>query len=137
MAVFHALRYYKSPHMEVHWRDADDEWQCRAHPAFMISMGNSRRTGGLFYVTPDAVMDDGLLDIAIVPHKSKLEVLRLLPKTFTGAHRNDPTIHFDRCVEVKVSSTRPVPVHLDGEVVMDDVSAAHVEILPRRLEIIL
>jgi diacylglycerol kinase family enzyme len=81
-------------------------------------------------------MDDGLLDMAIVPHKSKLEVLLLLPKTFTGAHRNDPTIHFDRVVEVKVQSARPVPVHLDGEVVMDNVCAAHVEILPRRLEIV-
>jgi YegS/Rv2252/BmrU family lipid kinase len=136
VAVFKALRYYTSPHMEVHWRNAANEWQRRAHPAFMISMGNSRRTGGLFYVTPDAVMDDGLLDIAIVPHKSKWEVLRLLPKTFTGAHRNDPTIHFDRCIEIKVQSARPVPVHLDGEVVMEDVNTAHVEILPRRLEIV-
>jgi diacylglycerol kinase family enzyme len=74
--------------------------------------------------------------MAIVPHKSKLEVLWMLPQTFTGAHRNDPTILFDRCLEIQVSSSRPVPVHLDGEVVMDDVSSAHVEILPRRLEIV-
>jgi diacylglycerol kinase family enzyme len=136
VAVFKALRYYTSPQMEIRWKNAAGEWQHRSHPAFMISLGNSRRTGGLFYVTPDAIMDDGLLDLAIVPDKKKLEVLMLLPKTFSGAHRNDPTIFFDRCVEVKVSSTRPVPVHLDGEVVMDDVSSAHVEILPRRLEII-
>jgi YegS/Rv2252/BmrU family lipid kinase len=137
VAVFQALRYYTSPHMEVEWRNGTNQWHRRAHTAFMISMGNSRRTGGLFYVTPDAVMDDGLLDLAIVPHKTKLQVLRMLPKTFTGAHRNDPTIHFARCVEVKVSSARPVPVHLDGEVVMHDVCAAHVEVLPRRLEIVL
>jgi YegS/Rv2252/BmrU family lipid kinase len=136
VAVFHALRGYTSPHMEVRWRDAASEWQQRAQPSFMISLGNSRRTGGLFYVTPDAVMDDGLLDLAIVPHKSKLEVLWLLPKTFTGSHRNDPSIHFDRCLELQVSSARPVPVHLDGEVVMDDVSNAHIEVFHRRLEIV-
>jgi YegS/Rv2252/BmrU family lipid kinase len=136
VAVFKALTTYHSPHMEVQWHNGTNEWKRRAHPAFMISMGNSRRTGGMFYVNPDALMDDGLLDIAIVPHKSKWEVLRLLPKTFTGAHRHDPTICFDRCVEVKINSTRPVPVHLDGEVVMDDVSNAHVEILPKRLEIV-
>jgi diacylglycerol kinase (ATP) len=136
VAVFQAMRYYTSPHMEVHWRNAANMWHQRSLPGFMVSMGNSRRTGGLFYVTPDAVMDDGLLDIAIVPHKTKFEILRLLPKTFTGAHRNDPTIQFDRCVEIKVSSTRPVPVHLDGEVVMEDLCNAHVEILHRRLEII-
>ena len=60
----------------------------------------------------------------------------LLPKTFTGAHRTDPSILFDRCLEIKVDSARPVPVHLDGEVVMDDVSAAHVEIFHKRLEIV-
>jgi YegS/Rv2252/BmrU family lipid kinase len=136
VAVFQALRDYTSPHMEISWRDAAGEWQQRAHAAFMISLGNSRRTGGMFYVNPDAVMDDGLLDLAIVPDKTKLEVLWMLPQTFTGAHRHDPRILFDRCIEVKVSSTRPIPVHLDGEVVMDDLCAAHVELLARCLEII-
>ena len=136
VAVFKALNYYTSPHMEIRWQNGADETRQRAHPAFMVSLGNSRRTGGMFYVTPDAILDDGLLDLAIVPHKSKFEVLRMLPKTFTGAHRTDPTIHFDRCVEIWVNSTRPVPVHLDGEVVMDDMCDAHVEILPRRLEIV-
>jgi diacylglycerol kinase (ATP) len=137
LAVFKALRFYKSPHMEVNWLNGvSSVWHQRAHPAFMVSLGNSRRTGGMFFVNPDAIMDDGLLDLAIVPHKSKLEVLWMLPQTFTGAHRNDRTIHFDRCVEVKVSSARPVPVHLDGEVVMEDVSHVHIEILPGRLEIV-
>lgn len=136
VAVFKALGHYLSPQMEICWRNSTDEWQRRSHPAFMVSMGNSRRTGGLFYVTPDAVLDDGLIDLAVVPHKSKFEVLRLLPKTFTGAHRNDPTITFARCVEVKVNSARPVPVHLDGEVVMADLCAAHVKLLHRRLEIV-
>lgn len=135
-AVFKALGYFRSPHMEIAWQNAANEERQLAHPAFMVSLGNSRRTGGLFYVTPDAILDDGLLDLAIVPHKSKLEVLLMLPKTFTGAHRNDPTIHFDRCKEITVRSLRPVPVHLDGEVVMDDVSVAHIEIFPRRLEIV-
>lgn len=43
--------------------------------------------------------------LAIVPHKSKFEVLRMLPKTFTGAHRTDPTIYFDRCMEIWVHRT--------------------------------
>jgi YegS/Rv2252/BmrU family lipid kinase len=135
-AVFTALRSYQSPPMEIKWQDGRGEWQSRSQPSFMISVGNSKRTGGLFYVTPDAIMDDGLLDLAIVPHKSRMQVLQLLPKTFSGAHRNDPTILFDHCLRLEVTSTRPIPVHLDGEVVMEDVCAAQVEILPRRLEIV-
>ena len=135
-AVFKALGSYVSPQMEVTWRDKMSEWQQRAHPAFMISLGNSCRTGGMFYVTPDAILDDGLLDLAIVPHKTRLQVLWMLPKTFTGAHRNDPEIHFTRCVEVKISSAKPVPIHLDGEVMMDDMYSAHIELFPGRLEIV-
>ncbi|MCC6456765.1 MAG: diacylglycerol kinase family lipid kinase [Caldilineaceae bacterium] len=136
VAVFKALRHYRSPHVEVAWENAAGMWQERAQPALMISLGNSRRTGGLFYVNPDAVMDDGLLDLAIVPDKSLAQILWLLPQTFSGAHRNDPTILFDRCVQLKLTSARPIPVHLDGEVIMDDVRAARVEILPCRLEIV-
>ena len=72
VAVFKALRYYRSPHMDIHWKNASHEWQHRSHPAFMVSLGNSRRTGGLFYVTPDAILDDGLLDLAIVPDKKEM-----------------------------------------------------------------
>jgi YegS/Rv2252/BmrU family lipid kinase len=136
VAVFKALGGYSSPQMEITWQDGAGEWQKRSQPAFMISLGNSKRTGGLFYVTPDAVIDDGVLDLAIVPHKTVPEILWLMPKTFSGAHRNDPTILFDHCQQIQVQSTRPVPVHLDGEVVMDDVLSAQIEILPSRLEIV-
>jgi YegS/Rv2252/BmrU family lipid kinase len=136
VAVFKALRHYQSPHVDVSWQQAGGEWQHRNQPALMISLGNSKRTGGLFYVTPDAVIDDGLLDLALVPHKSLGEILWLLPQTFSGAHRSDPSILFDRCLQLEMTSTRPLPVHLDGEVVMDDVRGAHVEILPGRLEIV-
>lgn len=136
VGVFKALNRYSAPPMDVRWKNAGDEWIARNHPVFMVAMGNSRRTGGLFYVNPDAVMDDGLLDLAVVPHKSVLEILWMLPQTFTGAHRNDPKIHFDRCVEINVASMQPVPVHLDGEVLMQDLVKAHVEILPSQLEIV-
>ena len=136
LAVFKALGHFTSPPMEISWKNGSDHWAHRSLPTFMVSMGNSRRTGGMFYVTPDAQMDDGLLDVAIVPHKTKLEALQMLPKTFTGAHRNDPRILFVRCVEVKVQSAQPVPVHLDGEVIMDDVKSAHIEVFPSRLEIV-
>jgi YegS/Rv2252/BmrU family lipid kinase len=135
-AVFVALSHYRSPQMEVAWQDASGEWRQRSQPVLMISLGNSRRTGGLFYVTPDAVMDDGFLDLAIVPHKSLAQILWLLPQTFTGAHRRDRTILFDRGLQFRLASSLPVPVHLDGEVVMDNVRTASVEILPRRLEIV-
>ncbi len=136
MGVFKALGSFRSPHAEIAWQNAAGEWDKRYQPSLMISLGNTRRTGGMFFVNPDAVMDDGLLDMALVPHKSKPQVLWLLPQVFIGAHRNDRTILFDRCVQLKLTTSHAVPVHLDGEVVMDDVRSAHFEILHRRLEIV-
>lgn len=137
VAVFKALGHYDSPQVEVGWQQAGGAWQRRSQSAFMVSVGNSRRTGGLFYVNPDAVMDDGVFDLALVPHKNYAEVMILLAKVFRGAHRHDPTILFDRCVQFEITCAHPVPVHLDGEVVMQDVASAHIEILPRRLEIVI
>jgi diacylglycerol kinase (ATP) len=136
MGVFKALGSFRSPHTEIAWQNAAGTWNQRHQPSLMISLGNTRRTGGMFYVNPDAVMDDGLLDLALVPHKSKPQVLWLLPQVFIGAHRNDRTILFDRCVQLKLTTSHATPVHLDGEVVMDDVHSAHIEILHRRLEIV-
>ncbi len=137
VAVFKALGHYNSPQVEIGWQQAGGEWQRRSQSAFMMSLGNSRRTGGLFYVNPDAIMDDGVFDFALVPHKNYGEVMILLAKVFRGAHRYDPTILFDRCVQLEVTCAHPVPVHLDGEVVMNDVTTAQIEILPMRLEIVI
>jgi len=136
VAVLAAIRHFHSPQVELEWRRPDDTWERRSQPMLLVSLGNSERTGGMFYVTPGASVDDGLLRMATARKVSTAGILRLLPQVLRGTHGNDPAVEIDDCRELRYSCAAGVPVHLDGEVVMEDVVSAHVVVQPRCLEII-
>ncbi len=136
-AALQALRSYPSPYVELGWETPDGRWERRAQKTLLISIGNSARTGGGFYLVPDALMDDGLFDIGVTRPVSRLRILMLMPKALRGAHRNDPAIELHRCRRLELNCPETLPVHLDGEVVMHDVQRARIDILPSRLEIVL
>lgn len=54
--------------------------------ANLVSVGNGVSLGGGMKVTPDAMLDDGMLDVMIVKPVSRLTFLRLFPKVFSGEH---------------------------------------------------
>ncbi len=136
LAVLRALRRYDQPFFHIRWVDEEGREQHVAQRSLMVSLGNSRRTGGGFYVTPDAVMDDGLLDMGIAAALSTPRILFLLPQVMMGLHRNSSAIRLVRCREVQVIASQPAPVHADGEVVTEAASRLEVLVEPRRLEVI-
>ncbi len=136
LAVFKALRHYHLPMIEVTWEEAGGTWARRRQPTLLVSLGNSPRTGGVFYLTPDAVMDDGLLDLGLISNVSRVGILRVLPLVLRGGHRHHPAVFMDRCLRIEIECGEPLPVHLDGEVVMEDVLRAQVEVMPKQLEIV-
>ncbi len=81
----------------------------------LISIGNGRRTGGAFYLTPDAYPDDGLIDVCIVNPMSRAKMLRLLPKSLAGRHTSSPDVRMLRVESLSIESNAPYPMHIDGE----------------------
>ncbi|RME64189.1 MAG: diacylglycerol kinase family lipid kinase [Caldilineae bacterium] len=136
VAVLRSLRAYEQPHFQVAWTDEAGQEHQVAHRSLLVSLGNSRRTGGGFYITPDAEMDDGLLDIAIAQALTTPRILMLLPKVLRGAHRNDPAVRLVRCRTAQIRVSAPVPVHLDGEVVSEEAQGASVSLEPGRLTVL-
>lgn len=136
LAALQSLRRLHLPYVELRWEAADGQMQERRLRSLLVSIGNSARTGGIFYLTPDALLDDGLFDLGVVSEISRGRILVLLPKALRGAHRNEPVIELTRCRRLWFHCAERVPTHLDGEVVMEDVQDAEVEIQPGRLEII-
>jgi YegS/Rv2252/BmrU family lipid kinase len=136
VAALRALRSYRLPFAEVSWEAVDGHWEERAQRTLLISLGNSRRTGGVFYLTPDAELDDGLFDLGVARALPRWRVPILMPKVLRGAHRDEPVIELTRCRRLRFTCAETMPVHLDGEVVMPDVQQAEVVIQPRRLEIV-
>lgn len=135
-AALRGLQHMRAPHAEVEWVTQAGEREQRAHPITLVTIGNSRRTGGMFFLTPDAVPDDGLLDLGVAGALTRLEALSLMPKALTGKPLDPTKLKVMRCVSVRVRCAEGLPVHLDGEVVMEDARVAEVEVEPRRLEIV-
>lgn len=85
----------------------------------MICVCNGRWYGGGFNPVPDAVLDDGLLDVLLVRPVSRLQVASLIGKYKSGRYREFPEIirHF-RVPELRVRCDGPSRVNVDGELLM-------------------
>lgn len=135
-AVIRALRQYDQPHFHVAWTDESGQVHEVEQRSLLVTLGNSKRTGGGFFMTPDALMDDGLLDMGIARSLNTPRILALLPQVMAGTHRNHPAMRFVRCSSVCVATAAPVPVHTDGEILSVAASALSAEMLPGRLRVI-
>lgn len=83
--------------------------------AAMLVVGNTRLYGGYLQFTPDAVANDGCLDLCIVKGKGPLSLLQhamplLLHRTVGRAD-----VELLRVRELTVTAREPVPFQLDGE----------------------
>lgn len=136
-AVIRSLRAYDQPHFEVGWTNGTGKVDSVARRSLLISLGNSRRTGGGFYITPDAEMDDGLLDLGIADALSTVGILALLPRAMSeNGLRGHDAVHYAKVRSVCVAVAEPVPVHTDGEIVSLNAEKLSVEVQPNRLEVL-
>ena len=84
--------------------------------AYTIGACNSRAYGGGMYAAPDALLDDGLLDVLALESVSKLRfVAKILPKVFSGGHVSQPGVRVWRAREISVSADRPFEMYADGD----------------------
>lgn len=81
--------------------------------ALLVAVGNGPSLGGGMRLAPDASMDDGLLDVAVVQPMSRIAFLRLFPSVFEGTHVKDPRVEIRRAKRVRIEA--PVVAYADGE----------------------
>jgi len=82
---------------------------------FSINVGNGRYCGGGMRQTPDALPDDGLLDVTVINGIGKLEIIRNLKILYDGTILSHPKIDGYKCKNLKVSSDSLLYVEADGE----------------------
>jgi diacylglycerol kinase (ATP) len=106
--------------------------------SLMISIMNGKRIGGGgFIMAPDALPDDGLLDLCIAEQMSSLAILRMVPHFMKGTQASQPSIQTGQAVQVTVTAQDgPLPAQSDGEIICTQGRQLMVELLPRQLEII-
>lgn len=82
-----------------------------------IVIGNTRLYGGLVTVTPDAKIDDGLLDLCIFSGHGFLSSTEGLMAVLYSRHLSLKSVEYRHCKEVSVESVRPLPIQADGDYV--------------------
>jgi diacylglycerol kinase (ATP) len=86
--------------------------------AMLVAVGNAKSYGAGMKVTPDAEVDDGLVDVQVLGPVSKPEFLRTFPKVFKGTHVNHPAVTIRRAKVVSLASPG-VTAYADGEYLAD------------------
>jgi len=122
-AVFDTLASFKFSDYTV--KIDDEVWEGSAS---LIIINNSFRVGGGMKLTPEAKLDDGLLDIGIVKTTSKLKLVSLLPKAYSGGHVYSDCVTIKRGKKFSVRAERELVKTADGEIV--GTLPIEVEILP-------
>lgn len=110
ICVLKALKNFKPFEVEI----TIDDHTLRER-VMMISVANAPFYGGGMKIAPQAVMDDGMLDICIVKEISKFELLRQFPKVFKGTHVTHPRIMMATGKTIKITSNEARDLFADGE----------------------
>ena len=83
--------------------------------AFFIAVGNALSYGGGMKVTPQATLDDGLLDICLVSKMNKLKLLCWVPTIFFGKHLRLKEVEYFQASQIGIEAERKLDLYADGE----------------------
>lgn len=97
-------------------------------------VGNTHRYGGGIRIAPAAVVDDGILDVYIVTRCSKWDLIKTLPKGYTGAHVTSPFVRHARGRDIRIEAERHLELNADGEVVTG--TPAEIRLAERKLRVV-
>lgn len=86
------------------------------HNAFIACAGNGRRIGGGIPICPEAVIDDGMLDLVIIDNIRRAAIPRAFVKLLKGRILSLPETSFKRQDQVTIRSDGPMPIQIDGEI---------------------
>lgn len=90
-------------------------------PGTLVAVANGPAIGGGIRIAPDALVDDGDLDLVLAGPLSRHGALRVFPLTYAGKHVGHPVVDVRRVVRVRLEPTdqgvAPPPAFADGELV--------------------
>ena len=91
----------------------DDE-EVRGHVLMLIA-GNTRLYAGITQITPEAVVDDGLLDVRVFMGRGRIDIMRFGLQTLFRRHRGSRRVVYRRVRRLRMDWDKPLPLQLDGD----------------------
>ncbi|WMJ76581.1 MULTISPECIES: diacylglycerol/lipid kinase family protein [unclassified Sedimentibacter] len=94
-------------------------------------MANGQFYGGGYKCAPLAILNDGLMDLCLVKNISRFKILNLMNSYKAGTHLENPKlskwISYKKCKKIKIKSSKPLNVCVDGEIYLHNEVALEIE----------
>src|SRR5881394_2554485 len=113
---------------------AFDEDESLMLELYNVVVANGRYVAGGTLIAPEAEIDDGLLDVVLIPKRPAPELAMAMAQIALGTRLSSKTIVFRRAAKLTVNSKPGMWFNVDGELVGNE--PARFEIVPRALRFI-
>jgi len=101
---------------------------------YNVVVANGRYVAGGRSIAPEALIDDGLLDVILIPERPATELALVVAQIALGSHLSSGAIIHRRAKKLTVNSKPGMWFNVDGELVGNE--PATFEIVPRALDFI-
>ncbi|TKJ41295.1 hypothetical protein CEE37_06415 [candidate division LCP-89 bacterium B3_LCP] len=112
--IYHVLKAYFGYSSDEITVLEDGQIKYESKP-LILTVCNTSGYGGGIIIAPDAALDDGLLDLCIIPPLSLKTTLTNLPKLFNGEINSVPGYRHMQVKEVLIKRKAASPIHVDGD----------------------
>ncbi len=103
---------------------------------FLITLGNTKTSGGGFYLSPHANFNQKELAITIIEKIGKLKILRSLPLALINLIYKVREVSLLTAEEIYIKFKKPTVFHCDGEVISEDLRTIKVKPIEHNFRLI-
>lgn len=132
IAAIQSILFAQLWDMRINWPNGAYEGQ-----VLLVSVGNTPRTGGMAFMTPQANPADGLLDFMYSTRMHRWQMFRLLPKTLQGSHTEDLKVTYKQTKTLTIEAHPPTAIQADGEIIDTEATQIVYNVHPARLDVVI
>jgi len=132
-AIINVVRYDPSPVIQIKYDDKEVTLS-----AAIVSIVNGRRMGGIFFMGPNAELDDGLLDICSIRRpKGRMRLIQLVSHYTKGTQIFEKEAVTGRALNIHLKALEGgMAAHCDGETICYDGKELEIHCKPGALRLI-
>jgi diacylglycerol kinase (ATP) len=132
LSALWALRWYAAPRVRVEFPGgAPPPVEART---LLTAVLNTPTYGAGLQLAPDAVVDDGMLDVVFVGDLTVFQVLKLMPRLLYSGELRSPLISRVRAGSLRLIADPPCEFHGDGEIL--GMTPVEIEVVPAAVQVL-
>merc|ERR1711879_191766 len=112
-----------------------DDKEKTTFDALLMTIGNGITSGGGFFLNPEAVIDDGILNLTVINFVTRIKILYKLPLALVNKLDKVPEADFYKFEQIEINLDEPYFIHVDGEVLSTSVESLTATVLKSAIKI--